>query len=131
MLNFCTRALPVILGACIGFSMPRPIAVRGPAPGVDWERCSKQMLHLQNSNLTDANLKGAYLTGTTLSGSKLAGADLSDSELVRTSFQNADLSGANFEKALAHRASFAKCIAGRTHGFTKRSSSGSTWTKRI
>jgi uncharacterized protein YjbI with pentapeptide repeats len=86
------RITALVLLALIAAASPVEAACKHPPrPGVDWQRCNKQMLHLQNSDLTGANLQGAYLTGTRLVGSRLAGADLGRSELVRTSFQRTDL----------------------------------------
>jgi uncharacterized protein YjbI with pentapeptide repeats len=77
-----------------------------PGPSVDWSGCNKQLLQLDGSDLSSANLDGTFLSGTSFSAVNLASANLRMSELVRTSFARADLSGANLEKSLSSRADF-------------------------
>ena len=77
-----------------------------PGPGVDWAGCSKELLMLEGSDLSGANLDHAILSGTVFRSAKLEGANLQRAELVRTAFPDADLSGANLGKALASRADF-------------------------
>ena len=81
-----------------------------PGPSVDWSSCNKQLLQLDGSDLTSANLEGTFLSGTGFLSAKLVNANLARSELVRTSFKEADLSGANFEKSLSSRADFQSAV---------------------
>jgi uncharacterized protein YjbI with pentapeptide repeats len=109
------RAIPGKLGLSLLFLwFLVPAAQAGckdaPGPNVDWSGCNKQLLQLDGSDLSSANLQGAFLSGTGFSSVKLVNANLQMSELVRTSFKEADLSGANLEKSLSSRADFAGAI---------------------
>jgi hypothetical protein len=51
-------------------------------------------LHLHETNLSGANLRGAVLTEADLSGANLSGADLAEVDLTRAHLTGADLTGA-------------------------------------
>jgi uncharacterized protein YjbI with pentapeptide repeats len=81
-----------------------------PEASVDWSGCNKQVLQLDGSDLSAANLQGTFLSGTSFASAKLTDANMQMSELVRTSLKAADLSGANLEKSLSSRADFTGAI---------------------
>jgi uncharacterized protein YjbI with pentapeptide repeats len=98
-----------VVGLSIGLAMSGT-ATAGckdhPKPGVNWNNCNVQMLMLEKTDLSGANLEGAFLSGSVFTDSKLAKANMHLAELVRSSFEGADLTEASFEKALAARAIF-------------------------
>lgn len=81
------------------------------APGLDWSKCSKSSIMLQNSDLKGANLAGAHFDGTDLSGTDLSSANLEKATLVRAWLKNAHADGANFKRVEAYRSDFSNASA--------------------
>jgi uncharacterized protein YjbI with pentapeptide repeats len=80
---------------------------REPAPGVDWQECSKNRLMLHGSDLAGANLAGADFTSTDLANANLTGASLAKAMLVRSSLARAVADKADFTRMQSYRANFA------------------------
>lgn len=76
------------------------------APGLDWSKCSKTNIMLQNSDLHGANLAGVHFDSTDLSETNLTSANLEKATLVRAWLKNAHADGANFKKIEAYRSDF-------------------------
>ncbi len=76
------------------------------APGLDWSKCSKTNIMLQNSDLHGANLAGAHFDSTDLSDANLTSANLEKATLVRAWLKNAKADGANFKRIEAYRSDF-------------------------
>ena len=82
-----------------------------PAPGVDWQECTKKHLMLPGSNFERANLAGADLSLTDLSNTQMAFANLEKAKLQRAWFTGANLDNTNFSRVEAYRTGFLKVSA--------------------
>jgi hypothetical protein len=91
LMQFLKTAAVVLM---IGLMTSSPVTAKckhNPGAGFDWHGCNMQMVILEETDLTGANLEGAFLSGTVFTGSRLTQANLQGAELVRTSFDKADL----------------------------------------
>jgi uncharacterized protein YjbI with pentapeptide repeats len=80
-------------------------------PGLDWSKCSKTNIMLQNSDLHGANLAEAHFDSTDLSDTNLTSANLEKATLVRTWLKNVHADGANFKRIEAYRSDFSNASA--------------------
>lgn len=78
-----------------------------PAPGVDWESCSKPAADLRRANLQSAIVRNADLESSDLAGADLSGADLAYADLRQVNFELADLATARLTGANLREANFA------------------------
>jgi len=81
------------------------------APGLDWSKCSKTNIMLQNSDLHGANLFGAHFDSTDLSDANFTSANLEKATLVRAWLKNVHADGANFKRIEAYRSDFTNASA--------------------
>ena len=77
-----------------------------PKPKVDWTKCTKTQLVLQNKDLSGAVLSHANLSKTDLMRANLQGVSLDHAVIDRARLQEADLMGANLTMVQGIKANF-------------------------
>lgn len=102
--------LPAILGVTVavvitGVMMGPSITVEdpnceaAPAPGVNWNNCTLELLEARESDLSGARIRNARLREADLMGATLEGADLAYTDLTKANLGYTDLSGADLKGA--------------------------------
>lgn len=94
-------AVVVALGFLIGPTSvgDAPDCTLGPAPGVNWNNCSQDLLKARNADLTGARIRNASLREADLLGAGLAGADLAYTDLTKANLSYGNLQGADLKGA--------------------------------
>lgn len=105
--HVCAYFIGAVLAAALASITPAAAACKsGPAPGVDWHDCDKNMLLFGGSDLSGANLSDGNFTSTDFREANLSGANLEKATLVRASLAGATADKANFARIEAYRADF-------------------------